>query len=60
MSAAAKLQTLSENVAAPTAMSAGLRPSRRVVRDFAVLLGVALGIGVIAGVGMMLTVLLIA
>jgi hypothetical protein len=31
-----------------------------VVRDFAVLLGVALGIGVLAGIGMMLTVLVIA
>ncbi len=60
MSAAAKLQTLPENLSASATAVAGLRPSRRVVRDFAVLLGVALAIGVLAGIGMMLTVLLIA
>lgn len=60
MSAAAKLQTLPENVSATTAAIAGVRSRGRVARDFAVLLGIALGIGVIAGIGMMLTVLLIA
>lgn len=60
MSAATKLQSVSENVSVAATAVVGMRPSRRVVRDFAVLLGVALGIGVIAGIGMMLTVLLIA
>jgi hypothetical protein len=56
MSAAAKVQTLPENVSAAT----GLPASRRVARDFAVLLGIALGSGVIAAIGMMLTVLLLS
>lgn len=60
MSAAAKLRTLSENVTAPSTAATAIRPSRGVVRDFALLLGIALGIGVLAGLGMMLTVLLLA
>lgn len=60
MTAAAKLQTLSENVQRPGAGVTTLRPSRRVARDFALLLGIALGIGLLAGLGMMLTVLLLA
>lgn len=60
MSAAAKLENLSDNVTAPSVVPTGGGANRRVARDFAVLLGIALGIGVIAGIGMMLTVLLIA
>jgi hypothetical protein len=54
MSAIAKAQIL-------TGCSPALMPlNRRVARDFAALLGVALGSGLIAGLGMMLAVLLIS
>lgn len=54
MSVAAKVSTLDERDARPIALS------RRVAQDFAALLGVALGIGLIAGLGMVLAVLLLA
>lgn len=60
MSAAAKLHTLPEHGSAPKAPAFGSNSRGRVARDFVVLLGIALGIGLIAGIGMMLTVLLIA
>lgn len=60
MSAVAKAPPLAEPDAPAMPLNRIRISDRRVVRDFALLLGIALGIGVLAGLGMMLTVLLIA
>ncbi len=60
MSVAAKLHSPPEADDARVSASVFGVANRRVVRDFAVLLGVALTIGLTAGVGMMLAVLLLA
>lgn len=60
MSAAAKAQALTDHDAALIPTNRLGSSNRRVARDFAVLLGVALCIGLAAGLGMMLAVLLIA
>lgn len=59
MSAAAKAQSLTEGDALVPTNRLG-SANRRVARDFAVLLGIALCIGLATGLGMMLAVLLIA
>jgi hypothetical protein len=60
MSVAAKIQSPAEAVDAGVSGSVFGVANRRVARDFVVLLGVALTIGLTAGVGMMLAVLLLA
>ena len=57
MSAAAKAQSLIQPNAVLIAADELNPANRRVARDFALLLGVALGIGLIAATGMMLAVL---
>lgn len=60
MSAAAKAQSLTDRDDAVIATNRLGSANRRVARDFAVLLGIALGIGLVAGLGMMFAVLLVA
>lgn len=60
MSAVAKAPPLAERDSPAMPLNRIGVSNRRVMRDFALLLGIALGIGVLAGLGMMLTVLLIA
>lgn len=60
MSAAAKAHSLTEHEPALIPTNRRGSANGRVVRDFAMLLGIALGIGLATGLGMMLAVLLIA
>lgn len=60
MSAAAKLHTLTEPGRIPIPADPRVSAGRRVARDFALLLVGALAIGLAAGLGMMLAVLLLA
>lgn len=60
MSVAAKLHSPTEADDARVSGRAFGTANRRVARDFVVLLGVAVTIGLTAGVGMMLAVLLLA